>query len=103
MLIMNQNHDALVDTTGAVIRIDDFEDVQIPRYRVCGYVRGMRVTISEHEDLEEAKKVVDVIHLAAGVGLKAWDFNGDMTNLDNALKNLRALVSKSTFKLMRGE
>jgi hypothetical protein len=99
---MNQNRDALIDTTGTVIRIDEIKEVQLNRYRVCGYVGGVkRVIISEHKDLEEAKKVVDVIHLAAGLGMDAFDFNEDMSNLDEALTTLRTVTTRKMLKLIR--
>jgi len=103
MLIMNQNRDVLIDTTGAVIRIEEIKEVQLNRYRVSGYTGGMRVTISEHEDLEEAKKVVDVIHLAAGLGIGALDFDKDTPILDEALTTLRTVTTRKMLKLIQGK
>lgn len=103
MLIMNQYHDALFDTTGAVIRIDTIREEEHLYYRVSGYVSGMRVIISEHEDIEWAKKAVLLIHLANAAGLDSWDFDGDMSKLDDAIKGLRTVASKRTFKVFRGE
>jgi hypothetical protein len=100
---MNQNRDALIDTTGAVIRIEEIKEVQLNRYRVCGYACGMRVIISEHEDLEDAEKSVLLIHLAAGAGLDTWDFDGDMSKMDDAIRGLRGVVAKKTLKVFRGE
>lgn len=104
MLIMNQNRDALIDTTGNMIRIDKILGSEGSLcYRVSGYAGGMRVTISEHEDLEEAKKAVLLIHLANVAGLDSWDFYGDMSKMDDAIKGLRTVASKRTFKVFRGE
>jgi hypothetical protein len=101
---MNQNRDALIDTTGAVIRIDEIKEVQLSRYRVCGYVGGVkRVIISEHKDLEDAKKAILLIHLAAGAGLDTWDFDGDMSKMDDAIRGLRGVAAKKTLKVFRGE
>ena len=103
MLIMNQNRDALIDTTGAVIRLDTIREEEQVYYRVSGYGHGIRETISEHEDLEEAKKAVLLIHLANAAGLDSWDFDGDMSKMDDAIKGLRSVASKRTFKVFRGE
>lgn len=103
MLIMNQNRDALIDTTGARIKIDEIKEVSYYRYRVSWYGAGMRETISEHVDLEEAKKAVLLIHLANAAGLNSWDFDGDMSKLDDAIKGLRTIASNRTFKVFRGE
>lgn len=102
MLIMNQNRDALVDTTGARIKIDEFNGGSLNRYRVSWYGAGMRETISEHVDLEEAKKVVEIIHLATYIGMDACDFNGDMSNLDDVLKGLRNVTTRKAFNTLYG-
>lgn len=102
MLIMNQSHDAMIDTTGAVIRIDTIREEEHLYYRVCGYSHGMRVTLSEHEDIEWAKKVMQAINYAAGIGMDWLCIDKDLSVLDDAIEALRVSATKKTFDLLNG-
>lgn len=94
MLIMNQRHDATIDTTNALIRIDNILGSEGRLcYRVSGYVGGMRVTISEHYTLEEAKKALTIIEYATSLGDMVFDFSADVVdNLDAVIEGFEALM-----------
>lgn len=95
MLIMNQNRDALIDTTGAVIRIDTVREEEHVYYCVCGYSHDMIVTISEHEDLEEAKKALAIIRYAVVSGATTCNFDDDVVNnLDTVIEGFESLMRK---------
>lgn len=102
MLIMNQECDVLFDTTGGMIRIAYRETTK--KYVVLGINGGYgSVEISTHDTEEDAKKAVLLIHLANAAGLDSWDFDGDMSKMDDTIKGLRTVASKRTFKVFRGE
>lgn len=102
MLIMNQNRDVLFDTTGGMIRIAYRETTK--KYVVLGINGGYgSVEISTHDTEEDAKKAVLLIHLANAAGLDSWDFYGDMSKLDDAIKGLRSVADKRMLKAFRGE
>lgn len=91
MLIMNQNCDSLIDTTGNMIRIDKILGSEGSLcYRVSGYAGGMRVTISEHEDLEEAKKALMAIQYGVRRAVPTFCFD------DYVVNNLDAVIKAFT-------
>lgn len=97
MLIMNQNHDAVLDTTNALIRIDNILGSEGRLcYRVSGYIHGMRATISEHDTLEDAKKALDIIRYAMISGATTCNFDDDVVNnLDTVISGFKTLLGEN--------
>lgn len=100
MLILNHEGDALFDTTDAIIQIA--YSASSKKYVVLGINRNGygTITLSSHDSKEEAKKVLTMLHYAAGIGLKIWNLDGDFSDLDDTIGRLRDVMQCKVQKLI---
>lgn len=99
MLILSHDGDALFDTTNAIIRIS--YSASSKKYVVLGINNGYgSIVLSSHDSKEEAKKVLTMLHYAAGIGLKIWNLEGDFSDVDDVIGRLRDVMQCKVQKLL---